>query len=78
MRAHPLPRCGAGAQAAYSRDHPDDGSDGLDMGIMSTLAKLGIAKKAVDEARKPQNQRRAKEMLAKARNRGGGGTRPRP
>jgi hypothetical protein len=47
------------------------------MGIMSKLAKLGIAKKAVDEARKPENQRKAKEMLAKARNRNSG-TRPRP
>lgn len=47
------------------------------MGILSKLTKLGIAKKAVDEARKPENQRRAKEMLAKARNRNAG-TRPRP
>jgi hypothetical protein len=47
------------------------------MGIVSKLTKLGIAKKVVDEARKPENQRKAKEMLAKARNRNGG-TRQRP
>lgn len=71
------PDCGSGRPPAYSADTTDDGSDGHDMGILSKLTKLGIAKKAVDEARKPENQRRAKEMLAKARNRGTG-TRPRP
>lgn len=35
------------------------------MGIVSKLAKAGIVKKAVDEARKPQNQARAKDALAK-------------
>lgn len=77
VRSRPLPDCGPGRPPAYSADTTDDGSDGHDMGILSKLTKLGIAKKAVDEARKPENQRRAKEMLAKARNRGTG-TRPRP
>ena len=31
------------------------------MGLLKTIVKLGIAKKIYDEARKPENQRRAKE-----------------
>ena len=47
------------------------------MGIMSKLAKAGVAKKVVDEARKPQNQLKLKGLVAKARSRGGkGGTTP--
>ena len=47
------------------------------MGIMSKLAKAGVAKKVVDEARKPQNQQKIKGLVAKARSRGGkGGTTP--
>jgi len=34
------------------------------MGIMSKIFKVGIAKKAYDEARKPENQRRANEAYA--------------
>lgn len=41
------------------------------MGILSKLAKTGVAKKALDEARKPQNQQKLKDLAAKARNRGG-------
>jgi len=37
------------------------------MGLVSGLLKAGIAKKIVDEARKPQNQAKAKEMLARLR-----------
>ena len=36
-----------------------------DMGIMSKVVKLGIAKKIYDEARKPENQRKAREAYAK-------------
>ncbi len=32
------------------------------MGLLSGLAKAGIAKKLLDEARKPENQRKAKEL----------------
>jgi hypothetical protein len=35
------------------------------MGLMSKLAKAGIAKKIYDEARKPQNQQRAREAWTK-------------
>jgi hypothetical protein len=35
------------------------------MGMMSKIVKLGIAKKVYDEARKPENQRKAKEAYAK-------------
>lgn len=41
------------------------------MGLFSNLAKAGIAKKALDEARKPENQQKLKGLVAKARNRGG-------
>ncbi len=34
------------------------------MGLVSKIVKLGIAKKVYDEARKPENQRRAKEAYA--------------
>jgi len=40
--------------------------------------KAGIAKKVVDEARKPHNQAKAKEMFRKATNKGGGRGTPRP
>jgi len=49
------------------------------MGIMSKVVKLGIAKKVYDEARKPENQTRIKEAVAKFQNRraqGRGGPRP--
>lgn len=41
------------------------------MGIMSKIVKIGIAKKVYDEARKPENQRKMKEAVAKVRGRGG-------
>ena len=41
------------------------------MGLISGLIKAGVAKKAIDIARKPENQRKAKEMLAGLRNRKG-------
>ncbi|MGY1827056.1 MULTISPECIES: hypothetical protein [unclassified Blastococcus] len=42
---------------------------------MSKLAKGGMAKKAMDEARKPQNQRKIKDAISKFSNkRKGGGT----
>ena len=34
------------------------------MKIMRGVAALGVAKKVYDEARKPENQRRAKEAYA--------------
>jgi hypothetical protein len=39
------------------------------MGILSGLVKVGLAKKVIDEARKPENQRKLKEVVAKARQR---------
>ncbi|WP_153394550.1 hypothetical protein [Ornithinicoccus halotolerans] len=41
------------------------------MGLFSGLAKAGLAKKAVTEARKPQNQRKLKGAVAKMRGRRG-------
>lgn len=35
------------------------------MGLMSKIVKIGIAKKLYDEARKPQNQQKAREAYAK-------------
>ena len=37
------------------------------MGILSKAMKAGVVAKLVDEARKPENQRKMKEMIAKAR-----------
>lgn len=35
------------------------------MGLMSKVVKLGVAKKIYDEARKPENQQKAREAYAK-------------
>ena len=40
------------------------------MGLLSGLVKAGIAKKVVDEARKPQNQAKARQLLAQLQSRG--------
>lgn len=37
---------------------------------MSTFAKAGVAKKVVDEARKPQNQKKIKDAISSFRNKG--------
>ena len=37
------------------------------MGLLSGLLKAGLAKKVVDEARKPHNQQKAKDLLAQVR-----------
>ncbi len=41
------------------------------MGLINGLVKAGIAKKIFDEARKPQNQAKAKELFAKLTDKGG-------
>ena len=41
------------------------------MSIVSKLAKAGIVKKAIDEAKKPQNQAKAKEAFAKIKQKQG-------
>ena len=51
------------------------------MGMLRGLVKAGIAKKVIDEARKPHNQQKAKELFASMRNKGskgGPGTTRRP
>ena len=47
------------------------------MGLFSKLTKAGVAKKAVDEARKPQNQQKLKDMAARKTGGKGGGQAPR-
>jgi hypothetical protein len=39
------------------------------MGLVSGLVKAGIAKKAVDIARRPENQRKAKQFVSNLRGR---------
>jgi hypothetical protein len=39
------------------------------MGLFSKLTKAGIVKVAVDQARKPENQRKMKNLVNKAKNR---------
>lgn len=41
------------------------------MGLVSGLMKAGIAKKAFDMARKPENQRKAKQAFANFRGKKG-------
>ena len=41
------------------------------MGLFSNLAKAGLAKKAMDVARKPENQAKAKSAFASARSKAG-------
>jgi hypothetical protein len=41
------------------------------MGLISSLVKAGIAKKLYDEARKPQNQAKARQLLAQLQSKGG-------
>lgn len=41
------------------------------MGIVSKLAKAGVAKRLITEAKKPQNQAKAKEAFAKLRSKQG-------
>lgn len=42
------------------------------MGLLSGLVKAGVAKKVYDEARKPHNQAKARELFAKMNSRRGG------
>jgi hypothetical protein len=44
-----------------------DFDTGETMGLISGLMKAGIAKKAFDAANKPENQRKIKELVGKAR-----------
>lgn len=37
------------------------------MGLLRNAAKLGLAKKLFDEARKPENQRKVKQLIASVR-----------
>lgn len=52
------------------------------MSFVKGLAKAGIAKRVFDEARKPQNQQKAKDLYAKLRAKRAGrparATRPTP
>ena len=43
------------------------------MGLLNGLIKAGVAKKVIDEARKPHNQEKIKNLIASAQNRGGRG-----
>ena len=44
------------------------------MGLIKGLVKAGIAKKVISEARKPHNQRKAKELFQSVTGKGGKGT----
>ncbi len=41
------------------------------MGLINGLVKAGIAKKVFDEARKPHNQAKAKQLFAQLTKKGG-------
>ena len=40
------------------------------MGLLSGLIKAGVAKKVYDEARKPHNQAKARQLLAQLQSKG--------
>ena len=48
------------------------------MGLLSGLLKAGVAKKVLDEARKPHNQAKAKELFRSVTGKGGQGGDGRP
>ena len=43
------------------------------MGLLSKLTKAGVAKKVIDEGRKPQNQAKIKGMISSFTNKNKGG-----
>ena len=47
------------------------------MGLLRMVTKAGIAKKVFDEARKPHNQAKAKELFRSVTSKGKGGRSPR-
>ena len=47
------------------------------MGLLSGLLKAGIAKKVFDEARKPRNQEKARDLFRSVTSKGKGGRNPR-
>ncbi len=47
------------------------------MGLLGKLTKAGVAKKVIDEGRKPENQRKIKSLVSNLTNKNkGGGTSP--
>lgn len=44
------------------------------MGLLGGLAKAGLAKKAYNEAQKPKNQARLKQLFSKVAGKGASGT----
>ena len=48
------------------------------MGLFNGLAKAGVAKKVIDEGRKPENQRKITSAISSFRNKKNGGTAPAP
>ncbi len=48
------------------------------MGILSKLGKAGVAKKVMDEARKPQNQKKIKDTISSFTNKDKGTGTKRP
>ena len=47
------------------------------MGLLSGMIKAGIAQKVYSEARKPQNQAKAKQLFSKLTSKGGSTSGPR-
>ena len=63
---HRVMGAGPGPAPVYPRE--------TTVGLFSAITKGALAKKAVDEARKPQNQAKIKSAIASMRNKGGTGT----
>ena len=61
-----MARCSG--QYPFARRHRAGApSTGRRHGTAERTAKAGLAKKLIDEARKPQNQQKAKDLLAQVR-----------
>ena len=59
-----------GADLGSAPVYPEENT----VGLISAITKGALAKKAVDEARKPQNQAKIKSAIASMRTKGGNGT----
>jgi len=70
----PRGRCPGGAsrreRVGLSWTHEQTTKWRTTVGLLSGLLKAGIAKKVYDEARKPHNQAKAKEMFNQLRSKG--------
>jgi hypothetical protein len=54
----------------------DEEKEATPMGLLGKLTKAGVAKKVIDEGRKPENQRRIKSLVSNLTSKNKGGSSP--